>query len=203
MAATTRTDVNAESRRRRAWHWRILECVVVTVVLFALLTTIALAGHGSAPRFALAVGAGVLATGVGIYWGASTSRLLRHPAFAAAGFLVTVVALSSAVAGGSGVVLAVAGRTATCEVVSVDRLRCPDGTSVTVDDQEAGDTAVVYDPGGRVDPQPASTYRSTDHTLLRWTLLSCVGWLLLQFLAAVVSGFIRRRHTTADVDDWD
>jgi hypothetical protein len=113
-----------------------------------------------------------------------------------------VVALSTAVAGGSGVVLAVGGRSATCEVVSVDRLRCPDGTTVTVEDQEADDTAVVYDPRGWVDPQSETRYRSTDHTVLRWTFLSCVGWLLLQFVAAVVSGFIRRRCSTADVDDW-
>jgi len=202
MAATTRSVVTAESRRRRAWLWRILECVVVTMILFALLTTIALAGFGSGLRFALTGAAAVLATGVGIYWGASTSRLLRHSAFAAAGFLVTVLALSTAVAGGSGAVLAVGGRTVTCEVVSVERLRCPDGTTVTVDHQEAAGTAVVYDPRGWVDAQLESRYRSADHTALRWTFLSCVGWLLLQFLAAVVSGLIRRRRTTADVDDW-
>jgi hypothetical protein len=133
MAATTRSVVNAETRRRRAWLWRVLECVIVTIILFALLTTIALAGFSNGPWFALTIAAAVLATGVGIYWGASTSRLLRFPAFAAAGFLVTVVALSTAVAGGAGAVLAVAGRTATCEAVSVDRLRCPDGTTLTVD----------------------------------------------------------------------
>jgi hypothetical protein len=64
------------------------------------------------------------------------------------------------------------------------------------------DTAVIYHPRGWVDPQPATTYRSADHTVLRWTFLSCAGLLLLQFLAAVVSGLIRRRHTTAEVDDW-
>ncbi|MEU8228476.1 hypothetical protein AB0C12_02620 [Actinoplanes sp. NPDC048967] len=75
-----------------------------------------------------------------------------------------MVALSTAVAGGSGAVLAVAGRTATCEVESVERLRCPDGTTLTADHQEAGDTAVVvYHPRGWVNAQTETTYRSADY----------------------------------------
>ncbi|MEU8613360.1 hypothetical protein AB0C29_35780 [Actinoplanes sp. NPDC048791] len=101
--------------------------------------------------------------------GAHRYRRSHGSHLAAAGFLVTVVALSTAFTGGPGAALAVAGRTATCAVVSAERLRCPDGTTVAVDDRAADDTAVVYDPRGWVDAQTETAYRSAEHTGLRWT----------------------------------
>src|SRR5687768_1918451 len=102
MAATTRSVPDAESRRRRGWLWRILECVVVTTILFALFAALALTGMSSWQRGTLTIVAGILATGVGIYWVASTTRLLRFPAAGMVGFLVLLGGIATAVPGGPG-----------------------------------------------------------------------------------------------------
>jgi hypothetical protein len=82
----------AEQRRKRAWLHRIGECVLVTAIMAGLILTLTVTGFGSPWRLVGSFLVTVLSVGVGIYWAASTARLLRGGVFHLTGFLIAVLA---------------------------------------------------------------------------------------------------------------
>ncbi|MEU4692563.1 hypothetical protein [Actinoplanes sp. NPDC023714] len=219
---TVRAEVAAarEQQRRRAWIWRILECVVVTLIMTAVVAALLFLDFGSLLQAVAGFAIFAVSIMVAIYWTSATGRLLRGGVFHLTGFFIAVFLLAGAAGGGAGSLLALDGRTATCATVRVEQigadmfgndwehvLRCPDGTVLEIKRKEEDDAALrgplVYQPAGLVQPKPLAVYEGTDATVLRWAFLVTSAAFLLQFAAAITSGLIRRSVTKQHPDDND
>jgi hypothetical protein len=203
---------------RVGWTGRIAETIVVLAILASMIgvfTFVPVGGFGTLLLWLVSL---PLVIFCAVYWTSCTFRLLGHQAFALIGFLVVMFAISGAPVGGAHAILVAAGRTAFCQTVRVERLpreewngdrwryrmRCPDGTTMSLTRAEAEDGAILdgplrYDPRGWVEALPQAEIDGEVEVLARiW--LTLLALLVVQTIAALAAGIVR----VVRVDDgWD
>jgi hypothetical protein len=203
---------------RWGWAGRTVEAIIVFAILGSLIGVLTIAPLSGFGALLLWLASFALAVVFGIYWLACTSRLLGHQAFAVIGFVVVMEAISGAPWGGANALLATAGRTAVCQIVTVDRLpheewngdrwryqmRCPDGVRMSLTRAEADDDAVRgplrYDPRGWVEAKPEASIDTEIEVLARiW--LTALAVLAVQTTVALAAGILRVARADEAWDD--